>query len=96
MPADIKSRLSSLILGDISIAIDRHLAKIDEMLQMTLRDLSFSKCAWEGRVLYQDASTEQRTSLASSYMDSVSRFQRLDGSISSMTRLILELRIPVA
>lgn len=76
--SDIKCRLSSLIVGDIGDAIHKHLANIDEMLQMTPRDVSFSKRAWEGKILYQDASTEQRSSFASSYLELLSKFNRFE------------------
>jgi hypothetical protein len=77
--ADIKCRLSTLILGDLGDAIRKHLAKIDEMLKGTPRDVSFSKSGWEGKLLYQAGSTEQRSSFASSYMDLLSNFEPPEG-----------------
>jgi hypothetical protein len=68
-----------LILGDLGNAIHKHLAKIDEMLQGTPRDVSFSKSAWEGKLIYQAASTEQRSSFANSYMDLLSNFEHPEG-----------------
>ena len=77
--ADIKCRLSTLILGDLGNAIRKHLAKIVEMLQQTPRDVSFGNSAWEGKLIYQAGSTEQRSSFASSYMDLLSNFEHPEG-----------------
>jgi len=68
-----------MILGDIGNAIHKHLAKVDEMLRVTPRVVSFNRSAWEAKVLYQAASPEQRSSFASSYVDLLSNFEHPEG-----------------
>jgi hypothetical protein len=68
---DYRSRFSTTIIGDITNAIEVHVKNIDQMVSGIFplmvanpeRNISPSKYAWEGKVLYEAGSLNQRTLL---------------------------------
>jgi hypothetical protein len=65
-------------MDDIDTAINSHLVHVNNIIDSATCDVSLSKAAWEGKVLYQAASAEQKASFVSSYLKSVSMPDRFN------------------
>jgi len=72
-----------VILGTVDDAIDKYIGNFEFVTRT--RDVLPARYAWEGNILYQAASTEQKASFLDRCLDEIERLGQSDGSPRSLS-----------